>query len=87
MNQMRVKLVNRAGRARGYHITLEGAPDARLIVPVDPQPVAAGGTVTAMVIVLSPESAFRSGARTVTLRVRDDARFDERIRYPLAGPR
>lgn len=87
MNQLRVKLANRAGRERSYHIALEGAPDSRLIVPIDPQPVPAGGMATAMVIVLSPPQAFHDGASTVTLRITDGARFDQRTTYALAGPR
>jgi len=87
MNQLRVKLVNRAGRDRAYHITLEGAPGAHAIVPIDPQPVPAGGMATALVVVLSPPSLFRDGEREVTLRIGDGARFEQRVRYELAGPR
>jgi hypothetical protein len=54
---------------------------------VDPQPVAAGGSVTSMLVVLSPVAAFRAGARTVTLRVSDGARFETRVTYALSGPR
>ena len=87
MNQLRVKIVNRAGRDRSYHIALAGVPDARLIVPVDPQPVPAGGMATASLIVLSPQAAFHDGERTITLRIRDGERFDARVSYELPGPR
>jgi polyferredoxin len=87
MNQLRVKLVNRAGRDRAYWIALDGVPDARLIVPVEPQPVPAGGMATASLIVLSPSGAFHDGERTIRLRIRDGARFDERVSYELPGPR
>jgi cytochrome c oxidase accessory protein FixG len=87
MNQLRVKLVNRAGHDRTYHIALDGAPDAQLIVPIDPQPVAAFGMATALVIVLSSPEAFHDGSRGVTLRITDGARFDQRVSYVLAGPR
>ena len=87
MNQLRVKLVNRSGHDRAYHVAVEGVADGRVIVPIDPQPVPANGTATAMVIVLSPPSAFHAGARTVTLHVTDGARFDQRVTYALAGPR
>ncbi len=88
MNQLRVKLMNRAGHDRAYHITLADASDGtRLIVPIDPQPVPAGGMATGLVIVLSPATAFRDGERTVTLRVTDGARFDQRVSQALPGPR
>jgi polyferredoxin len=87
MNQLRVKLVNRAAHDRAYRISLLGAPDSRLVFAPDPQPVAAGGMATALVIVLSPPSAFHDGERRVTLRIADEARFEERLDYVLAGPR
>ena len=87
MSQLRVKLVNRAGRDRAYHIALDGLPGTRLIVPVDPHPVPAGGMATASLILLSPPSAFHDGQRTVALRVTDGARFDQRVSNVLAGPR
>jgi cytochrome c oxidase accessory protein FixG len=87
MSQLRVKLVNRAGRDRAYHIALDGLPGTRLIVPVDPHPVPAGGMATASLILLSPPSAFHDGQRTVALRVTDGARFDQRVSTVLAGPR
>jgi hypothetical protein len=42
---------------------------------------------TASIIVLSPQAAFHAGERTVTLRISDGARFDERVTYALPGPR
>jgi cytochrome c oxidase accessory protein FixG len=87
MNQLRVKLVNRASRDRAYHIALDGVSDARLIVPENPQPVPAGGMATASLIVLSPAAAFQDGERTVALRIRDGGQFDQRVTYALPGPR
>jgi len=87
VNQLRIKLVDRAGRDRRYHLALEPGDPGRLIVPVDPQPVPAGGTATALVIVLTPASAFHDGQRTVTFEVSDGERFRERCGTTLPGPR
>ena len=87
MNQVRVKVINRATRDRAYHIALEGTPEARLIVPADPLPVPAGGMATATLVLLSPADAFRGGERAIRLRVSDGASFRRLVTYHLAGPR
>jgi cytochrome c oxidase accessory protein FixG len=85
-NQVRLRIANRGREPRRYHIELEGAPDASLIAPINPFPVAAGKTGTASVFVVTPPGAIAGGSRPVSLRVRDGGRFDRAYAHRLHGP-
>ncbi len=86
VNQVRIKVANRGTVDRAYRIALEGAPEARLVAPINPFPVAAGGMGTTSVFVVSPATAFRKGERTVRFRIADGERWSEGFPYRLAGP-
>jgi polyferredoxin len=86
VNQVRIKLANRAADDRAYGIALEGAPEARLIAPINPLPVAAGAMKTTSVFVVLPASGFRDGERAVAFRISDGARWSESFPYRLVGP-
>jgi cytochrome c oxidase accessory protein FixG len=86
VNQVRVKITNRGGKDAAYAIVLEGAPDARLVAPVNPLPVSAGGTGETSVFVVSPRGAFPGGVRSAAFRVSDRAGFESAFPYRLPGP-
>ena len=86
VNQVRIKLANRADDDRAYGIALEGAPEARLIAPINPLPVAGGEMKTTSVFVVLPASAFRGGERAVAFRIADGTRWSESFPYRLVGP-
>ena len=86
VNQVRIKLANRADGDRVYGIALEGAPEAGLIAPINPLPVAAGEMKTTSVFVVLPASGFRGGERAVRFRISDGARWSESFPYRLVGP-
>mgnify|MGYP002780141474 CR=1 FL=1 len=86
INQVRVKVRNESGEARAYTIAIPSLPDAQLIAPVNPLPVAAGALAEAPVFVLLPPSAFTDGARDVLVRVTDGAKVTVEKPYKLVGP-
>jgi cytochrome c oxidase accessory protein FixG len=87
MNQVRLRVANRGATDRRYRIAVVGVPEARLIAPFNPLPVAAGKLQTTTVFVAAPVSAFRGGVRPVTIHVDDGARFSADVPFRLVGPR
>lgn len=87
VNQVRIKVANRGREDRAYRIALEGAPEARLVAPINPLPVGAGEMGTTSVFVVLPRAGFRDGERMVRFLISDDRRWSEAFRYRLAGPK
>jgi cytochrome c oxidase accessory protein FixG len=87
VNQVRIKLVNRASRDRRYHLSVDGVPGSRVVVPINPLPVAAGRMQTTSLFVALPAGEFRGGRRGITVRVNDGARWSRRVDWTLLGPR
>lgn len=85
VNQIRVKVTNQTGHDHRYQITVAD-PDADVIAPVNPLPVAAGQTATTSLFVLLPPTDFAGGERPVTLRVSDGGRFGRTLSWRLVGP-
>ncbi len=86
VNQVRIRLANRNADTRRYRISMIGAPDAKLIVPINPLPVESQRIGTASVFVISPRGDFTDGARSVMFRVEDGDRFGRNYLYRLPGP-
>ena len=85
-NQIRVKIVNRAGGDRRYLIELANGDGLHLIAPDNPLAVGVRHAATATVFVTAPLSAFRSGAREIRFRVSDGVDFSASLPYRLLGP-
>ncbi len=86
-NQVRVKIANRAGEDRAYTLTVVGADDGTVVIPVNPFPIGAGRTETTSLFILLPRASFAGGDRMVTLRVSDGEDFTGEYAYRLLGPR
>jgi cytochrome c oxidase accessory protein FixG len=86
VNQVRIKVMNRGHADRAFHIALGEAPEARLIAPINPFPVAAGTMQTTTVFVVEPRSAFHGGERAVRFTISDGARWSETFPHRLLGP-
>ena len=86
-NQVRLRIANRTGSDQAYRIEVRGAEAGRVIVPVNPFPVAAGKTETLSLFVILPSSAFDDGDHDVTVRVNDGASFEGEFPYRLLGRR
>ena len=86
VNEVRLKFSNRNPDERDYRISLVGVPDAHLIAPIDPFPVAGGQTLTTTVFVLSPRGSYTDGERHVLFRVEDGHGFARNYLHPLLGP-
>ncbi len=86
INQVRVKLTNRAAAPRAYRIAVTEGEPFRLVAPVNPVPVAAGHTTENSFFVVAPPDAFVAGSRDVTIRISDGAGFVAELSYRLQGP-
>jgi cytochrome c oxidase accessory protein FixG len=86
VNQVRIKILNRSRTERSFQIALQAAPEARLIAPINPLAVPAGGNQTTSVFVVMPRTAFRAGELPVTFRLTDGGRFARAQDYRLLGP-
>lgn len=86
-NQLRVKIVNRAGEDRRYLIEIVDGEGLRLVAPENPVAVAAGQQTTASVFVTASPAVFADrGERPVRLRVSDGTGFETAASSMLLGP-
>ena len=86
VNQVRVKLTNRARADRAYLVELVGPAEARLVIPVNPIAVAPGRTVETSVFVVLPETGFMRGEARAHFRLSDGTGYREEFNYRLLGP-
>lgn len=86
VNQVRIKIANRARTDRAYRLELSGHDDASLVAPLNPFPVAAGRTAETSVFVVLAEHEFAEGERTVTIRLSDGLGYRVLLDYRLHGP-
>jgi len=86
VDQLRVKVQNRTAATQSYRLELEDVPNAQLIAPENPLPVAAGEQRTTTVFVLAPRNAFSHGTRLVHVRVSDAHDYHVELPYKLLGP-
>jgi cytochrome c oxidase accessory protein FixG len=86
LHTVRLKLVNRARHARRVQVSLADAPDARLVVPVNPLPLGAESMSTTTVFVITPRTGFSHGERTVTFALSDGEGWSERDEWRLLAP-
>jgi cytochrome c oxidase accessory protein FixG len=86
VNQIRVKVRNRADEARRFRIELLDAPGARLIAPENPLAVARDEQRSTSVFVMADPRSLPNGRRSVRFRVTDDEGFSLIVPYQLLGP-
>ncbi len=89
VNQVRVKIANRADRARRYAIELDGGADAKLVAPINPFPVPARRTAETSVFVVLPPGPVPGGRREIVLRIEDapgSGSFARNYAWRLVGP-
>ncbi len=84
VNQLRLKVSNRANISRNFGVTVIGMPEARLVAAELPLRVAPSEQGSASFFVLVPRTALH-GSRHVQLRV-GDAAGTELVNYTLLGP-
>jgi cytochrome c oxidase accessory protein FixG len=85
VNQIRVKVTNRGARERRFGIEIAGDPQARMIAPINPLPVAAGRSASTSVFVVLPADHFEHGEHGVTVRLSDGS-STRVFPYRLVGP-
>ncbi len=86
-NQVRVKIANRSEADEQYRITVAGAEEGTVIIPVNPFPVPRAENATTSVFVLLPRRAFAGGDRMITITISGRGGFTEQYPYRLLGPR
>jgi cytochrome c oxidase accessory protein FixG len=86
INQVRVRVTNRADRARQYRIEVGGADGAQVIAPENPLEVAAGELRTTSLFIVAPPSMFDDGERAVRFTLSDGAGYTATFEYNLIGP-
>lgn len=86
MNQVRVRITNRAEQSRTYHLSLADGAQARLLAPTVALTVPGGEARSTIALVLSPRATFRDGARDVAFEVHDDRGARHRVAWQLMGP-
>ncbi len=84
VNQLRLKVTNRAEKPRNFNVTIVGMPEAKLVAAELPLRLAPSEQATASFFVMAPRSALH-GSRHVQLRV-GDALAAEVVSYTLLGP-
>lgn len=85
-NQLRVKLVNRAGEARTYRMTIPGVAESAIIAPQFPLSLGAGEAMTTPVFVTLEASRFERGKLPIEVRIEDDIDFETEVSFLLLGP-
>jgi len=86
VNQVRVKVTNRAAETRAYRLEVAGVEEASLIAPQNPIGVPGSSTLETSVFVVVPETEFEGGRLPSLIRVSDGAGFAVEIPFELVGP-
>jgi cytochrome c oxidase accessory protein FixG len=86
VNQVRLRITNRAEQPRAFHIAVAGAPEARLIAPINPLAVAPEGMNITSVFVILPRTAFHAGECRINLTLSDAKGWSASYPYRLVGP-
>ncbi len=85
-NQLRVKIVNRAGGDRSYGLRFEGAAGASILAPQFPLRVRQGDSMTSPVFVTLPKEAFTKGQIPIKVQIDDGEGFATEVPFLLLGP-
>ena len=85
-NQVRVRIANRSGEARSYRLTVTGAEQGQVVIPINPFPVRHNHTETTSLFVLLPRDAFVAGQHQIQLTISDGNDFSQDLTYQLLGP-
>ncbi len=86
VNQVRVRITNRARENRAYRIELIGADGAELISPENPVPVAPGERRSTSLFIVGPRRLFHDGELCIALKISDGKAYQETVPYTLVGP-
>ncbi len=86
VNQVRVRMTNRARETREYQIALVGGEGANLISPENPLRIGAGERRSTSVFIVGPRRMFHDGAWSVLINVSDGKAYSETLPYTLIGP-
>ena len=86
-NQVRLRIANRSDEDRSYTLSVTGADEGQVVIPLNPFPVAQGKTETVSMFILLPREVFAAGDRMITIKVTDGKQFTGEFPYRLLGPR
>src|SRR5262249_18576593 len=83
---VRIKIENRAARARTSTLRLDGAGGARVIAPRDRYALAPGASTIAPLFVIAPRALYAHGRHPAQVVVSDDQGWSTTLAITLLGP-
>ncbi len=86
VNQVRVRMTNRARESREYRIALVGGDGAELISPENPMRIAPGERRSTSIFIVGPRRLFHDGEYSISINVSDGQSYSETVPYTLIGP-
>lgn len=86
VNQVRIRVTNRADSPREYQIELAGADGAQVIAPENPLRVAPGELRTTSLFIVGPRSLFHDGKRAISVQLSDGNTYSASLPYTMVGP-
>jgi cytochrome c oxidase accessory protein FixG len=86
VNQLRVKIANRAPESRIFAVTLIDAPEAHVIAPELPITIRTGANATISMFIVVPASAFHDGEHRIRMVISDGLQFHAERSWRLVGP-
>lgn len=86
INQLKLKITNRARGPASYTVSLVEPAEGRIITPLTSEVVEPGVTIGMPVTVSLPREALAGGGRRAVLRVTDGSGFETVVKPRLVGP-
>jgi polyferredoxin len=86
INQVRVRVQNRAATAQRFELQLVDAEGARVLAPEFPLSVGGGKMASTSVFVMLPSAAFHDGGHAVRFRIVSGSGFRDELPWRLRGP-
>jgi cytochrome c oxidase accessory protein FixG len=85
VNQLRLKVQNRADKSQTFRLEVVGVPGSKLIAPELPLTVPAGEQAVANLFIVAPSSSI-GGRRPIQLKVETTGAAPQLLNYTLLGP-
>jgi len=87
VNHLHLRIGNKSREARSYTATLLGAESAKLVVPVQPFPVAGDAIATMPVFIQFPRELLGEfGSKKIEILIADDLQNQRTLEHTLLGP-
>jgi len=85
-NHLELHIANKGEVLHTYRASVLEYPELKIVIPVDPFPVAPNSIQTIPIFIVFPAEILKNGKQTVHLLVSDDADFKQKLELQLLGP-